>query len=207
MEPRRLDMRVIRLAFVIGALLGNGQLASAETVTSTLTLDGLSRVVYGAKVYELPSGSTIRLRCEPSTNGAVAVRVRPEDARLATIDLEGDGGQMRFELADEAKGFMRLVTGGEIEMQVEALVRVTVTDGLGRGISGRVPIRLTTGMIETWSADGGHATEVEGMPTTSSSRGIQLVGSATAGHDDPVAPGAAVHVVLSGALDPVPPFK
>jgi hypothetical protein len=201
-------MRAARLALAVLVLIASaGSRADGETVTSTLTLDSLSRISYGTRAYAIPSGSKIRLRCAPSTDGAVAIRIHPADARLRAVDLEQDGGQLRFELADEAKGFMRIGSGGEIEAEIDAVVRVTVTDDAGHGVAGRIPVRLTTGFVEAWSADGGHPVEVEGMPTDTSSRGIQLVGSATAGDADPVAPGAAVHVVLSGALDRVPRLK
>ncbi len=201
-------MRALRLALAILVVSGAAEVpALGETVTSTLTLDSLSRISYGARVYAIPAGGTIRLRWEPSTDGSVAVRIDPAAARLGAVDLGADGGQIRFELADVAKGFMRIGAGGQVEAEVDALVRVTVTDNAGGGVTGLIPVRLTTGLVEAWSAKGGYPVEVEGMPTHASSRGIQLVGSATAGDDDPVAPGAAVSVVLSGALDLVPSLK
>jgi hypothetical protein len=127
--------------------------------------------------------------------------VRPSEALIAPIPLGAAGESMQFSLARTASGAMRLGGDGQLIIEIDAYVVVTLDHPENPGWK-RLPIRLTTESAQARSLDGRQVIDVSGGRVAG--RGVQLVGTATNSDDDYPKPGAPVYVILSGVFDRLP---
>jgi hypothetical protein len=188
---------LILVAMMIQVLLSP---ASALGQESSTLLNTLSFVSIGDDVIlPISPGAIVAQTYASGLTDALALRVAPSQFGMRSMKF----GAERFEitLASPATGFLRRTPGGGLEVELEAVWRLTSAAG-----SRDVPIRFTTEPVESWSADGRERLSVSGSRATEASRVLQLVGATTAGADDGPVPGAAIYVVLSGELDVIPPF-
>lgn len=181
--------------------------AKAEELVATLTLDGLSFVSFANQhVYSIPGGSTMRFRFGAPNAGSRGITIEPEDVNLGQLRLRTGDGFMQFGLVREAFGHARRNADGTVAIEVDALVSVILNHSEHGGAK-TVRVHFTTETAEATGLDGLGRRSITGMRAASGSKGVQLVGAATADETDYPAPGAAVLVVLSGVFDELPSFE
>jgi hypothetical protein len=162
-----------------------------------LTLDPLSMISIGDREFVSVPMASLPIRATQSgLTGVTALRI--ESNEFGERKLTVRGLEVAVRLARPGRGFARQLADGAYLVEIEALFEVTAA-----GHARTVPVVLTSGPIEAWSADGSRKLSVAGEPVDTS-RAVRLVGAAPTPLDGGKASGDPIYVVLSGVLDRAP---